>query len=501
MVDETKLENRLKPPQIAILGAGFSGLAMAIQLKNCGVDNFTIYEKADDVGGTWRENTYPGVACDIPSHLYSLSYEPNPDWSRRYSRGREIWDYMKRCAEKHGLYPRIRFNREVKSARHDGGRWRIEFADGARVDADIVVSGLGGLHHPHIPDFPGKEDFAGPAFHTAQWRRDVDLAGKRVAVIGSAASAVQAVPAIATKVARLDLYQRTPNWIFPRNDYAYPGVVKKLFAAAPFLARAYRGFIFSIMELRFMAFKKDENYMKRHVRRIFSKHLKNQVADPELRRKLTPDFPVGCKRILVSDEYLPAVQRDNVDIVTAPIERIERAGVRTKDGVLREVDAIVFATGFRPFDISRSVRIVGPSGVSLADAWKDRIAAHRTVAAPGFPNFFLLLGPNSGLGHNSVLLMIEAQVKYVISLIEAMRREGAAFIEPDPHAADSFDRALQDALQGMVWAGGCKSWYLDEAGRNYTLYAYSVRRFLRDTAKPRLDEYVLKPAHETAAAS
>lgn len=488
-------------PEIAILGAGFSGMAMAIQLKKRGIESFTIYEKADDVGGTWRENTYPGIACDVPSHLYSLSYEPNPGWSRRYSSGGEIWDYMKRCAEKHGLYGKTQFGKKVVSARHEGGRWRIAFADGARAEADIVVSGLGGLHEPNIPDFPGKDDFAGPAFHTAKWRHDIDLTGKRIGVIGSAASAIQVVPEIAPKAARLDIYQRTANWVFPRDDHAYPEWLKTLFSVAPLLARAYRGLIFSTMEWRFMAFKRDDNYMKRYVRRVFAKHLEEQVADPELRKKLTPNYPIGCKRILVSDDYLPAVQRENVDLVTTPIERIEESGVRTKDGILHEVDVIIFATGFKPFDIAQSIEVVGPSGVSLKETWAEKIAAHRTVAAPGFPNFFLLLGPNSGLGHNSVILMIEAQVNYVIGLVEAMQRAGAAYVEPDPQAAEAFDRTLQHDLQGMVWAGGCKSWYMDQNGRNYTLYAHSVRRFLKDMAKPDLTEYVLTPTLEPVEAT
>lgn len=482
-------------PRIAILGAGFSGMGMAIRLKQEGFENFKIYEKADDVGGTWRENRYPGVACDVPSHLYSFSFEPNPGWSRRYSPGAEIWDYMKRCAEKYGLYPFIEFGRRVTAIRHDGRQWRIDFAGGGSAAADFVVSGLGGLHEPNIPDIPGKHEFAGPVFHTAQWRDDVDLASKRVAMIGSAASAVQVIPEIVGKVAHLDVYQRTPNWVMPRQSYAYPDWLKFVFEKAPFLARLYRGFYFTMMEWRFGAFKKDDNAVKRFVRKTFKKHLEEQVADPELRRKLTPGYPVGCKRILISDDYLAAIQRANVDLATDGIAAITSDGVRTKDGRERKADVIVLATGFKVFDILESIDVSGPSGLSLRDVWKDGIAAHRTVAVPGFPNFFILLGPNSGLGHNSVVLMIEAQVNYVIDLIRRAGEGGQ--IEPRAKAAHAYDARIQRELQDRVWAAGCGAWYVDKNGRNFTLYPHDVRSFLKEVRRPDFSEYSI---HAPAAA-
>jgi len=483
-----------KIPRVAILGAGFSGMGMAIALKRRGLDNFAIYEKADEVGGTWRENIYPGVACDVPSHLYSFSYEPNPDWSKRFSPGGEIWDYMKKVARKHDLYSKTMFGKKVVRIRHDGAKWTIDFADGAKAEADIVVSGLGGLHEPNIPHFEGQEAFDGPVFHTARWRDDVDLKGKRVAMIGSAASAVQVVPEIAPVVARLDIFQRTANWIMPRPSYAYPDWAKGLFRAVPPLARLYRGFYFSMMEWRHKAFEGGDNYVKRFVTKTFMKHMDEQVKDPALRARLTPTYPVGCKRILISDRYLPAVQRDNVDIVSEPIERFEKGGVRTKDGRLHEADVIILATGFKPFNLLDSIEVAGPAGVTLAETWKGGVAAHRTVAVPGFPNFFMLLGPNSGLGHNSVILIIEAQVNYVMRLIEEMRAKGAASIEPTPEAAAVYDRRLQHDLKDTVWAGGCQSWYLDGRGRNYTLYPHTVRAFIREMRGPKMTEYALKEA-------
>ena len=477
-------------PRIAILGAGFSGMGMAIRLKQEGFNNFVVYEKADEVGGTWRENVYPGVACDVPSHLYSFSFEPNPRWSRRYSPGGEIWDYMKACAKKYDLYPFIRFGKKVTAIRHDGREWTIEFADGSCAMADYVVSGLGGLHEPNIPDIPGKERFKGPMFHTAQWRKDADLTGRRVAIIGSAASAVQVIPEIVDKVAHLDVYQRTPNWVMPRHSYRYPAWLRSVFEAAPFLARLYRGFYFTMMEQRFSAFKKDENRVKKFVRKIFQKHLESQVSDPALRAKLTPDYPVGCKRILISDDYFAAIQKPNVDLVTEGIAEITADGVKTKDGRERPADVIVLATGFKVFDILASIDVTGPAGASLRETWKGGIAAHRTVVVPGFPNFFLLLGPNSGLGHNSVVLMIEAQVNYVLDLV---RHAGdGALIEPTEAAAKAYDAQLQRDLQDRVWAAGCGAWYVDAGGRNFTLYPHNVRAYLKEMKAPDYAEYAVR---------
>ncbi|MEO0879224.1 MAG: NAD(P)/FAD-dependent oxidoreductase [Pseudomonadota bacterium] len=488
-------------PRIAILGAGFSGMTMAIQLQRRGWSNFVIYEKGDDVGGTWRENTYPGVACDVPSHLYSFSFEPNPDWSHRFSPGGEILAYMKGVAAKHGLYDKIAFAKRATALAHDGAKWTIKFDDGSIAEADFLISGIGGLHEPNIPDFDGAEDFAGPVFHTAQWRHDVDLAGKSVAIIGSAASAVQVIPEIARAVKDLHVFQRTPNWVMPRMDYAYPGWARALFNRAPWLARAYRGFYFNFLEWRFNSFRADDNYVKRLVRRTFDKHIKEHIDDPDLRARLTPDYPVGCKRILISDAYFPALQRDNVHLVTGKIDRFEAGGVRTEDGALIEADAIILATGFKPFDLNASVEIKNAAGLTLKEAWADGIYSHKTIAVPDFPNFFFLLGPNSGLGHNSVVLMIEAQVNYILQLMERAADEGgpAALIAPRAAATRAFDAALHEGLKHTVWAGGCKSWYLDDNGRNYTLYSGPVRQYLRDMAAPDLADYTLTREERPAA--
>jgi len=484
-----------KTPTVAILGAGFSGLGMAIRLRQEGIETFTVYEKAHDVGGAWRENTYPGVACDVPSHLYSFSFEPNPNWSSRFSPGGEIYEYTKHCARKYDLYRSIQFGKTVTGITHDAKQWRVAFADGSCVKADYVVSGLGGLHVPNIAEIAGRDDFKGPLFHSAQWRHDVDLTGKRVAVIGSAASAVQIIPQLAPAVSRLDIYQRTPNWIMPRRSYAYPDWIKKVFATTPRLARAYRGLHFSRMEWGFGAFKKDNNLAKRMAHWALIRHMSKRINDPVLRAKLTPDYPIGCKRILISDDYLPALQRDNVDLITDPIEAITATGVKTADR-MREVDVIIMATGFRPFDILESIEVIGPSGRSLGEAWKGAIAAHRTIAVPGFPNFFMLLGPNSGLGHNSIIMMIEAQVNYVIKLVRQAMARDAAYVEPSPDAAAAFDARLQNDLKERVWAANCGAWYVGEDGRNFTLYPHNVRAYLREMCAPDEGEYVFSAAPE-----
>ncbi len=481
--------------RIAILGGGFSGMGMAIMLLRRGYANVAIFEKAADFGGTWRENTYPGVACDVPSHLYSFSFAPNPNWSRRFSPGPEIWSYLQDCARRFGLYERARFGKRVTRITHDGAAWTIAFSDGGTATADVVVSGLGGLHEPNKPAFAGAETFRGAMFHTAEWRHDVDLSGKKVAIIGSAASAVQVIPEIAPQVAHLDVYQRTANWVMPRESYAYPAWARGLFRSLPPLARAYRGFYFSLMEFRHGAFRAGENPIKKFVGEQFRKHLDAQVADPELRAKLTPDYPIGCKRILISDRYLPTIQRPNVSLVTDPIAGIEPDGVRTADGALRPADVIILATGFKPFNLLASIDVIGPTGKSLADVWSAGIIAHRTVAVPEMPNFFMLLGPNSGLGHNSVVLMIEAQVRYIIALLDEMLAKGAVAVQPTHDATRAFDERLQRELGETVWAGGCKSWYLDETGRNYTLYPHPVRSYLREMKKPQTDEFAFSAAH------
>jgi len=480
-------------PRIAILGAGLSGMCMGIQLARAGIQSFEIFEKADRVGGTWRDNSYPGVACDVPSHLYSYSFELNPDWSRRFSPGDEIQDYCERVAEKYGLGPHLRFGAEVERAEFDAGSWRIRLTNGEEHRADVVVGALGGLHRPHTPEFVGLETFEGTHFHSARWNHDHDLRGRRVAVIGSAASAVQIVPAIADRTEALYLFQRTPNWILPRQDQAYSERSRSRFRRHPFLNRLYRTAIYLALEARFPAFRSGSRFtgfLERECRRF----LEEQIPDPALRAKLEPSYPAGCKRILISDDFYATLGRGGAELVTSPIERIAPRGVVTQDGTLHEVDTIVLATGFEPFNFLSPFEVVGLYGKSLSEVWSSGIKAHRTVAVPGFPNFFLLLGPNSGLGHNSVILMIEAQVRYVLQCIEALRQRGIATLDPREDAAEQFDDALRSDMAGTIWQGHCKSWYQDAHGRVFALWPRSTLRYLWEMRRPALDEYRQSPS-------
>jgi cation diffusion facilitator CzcD-associated flavoprotein CzcO len=474
-------------PEVAILGAGLSGLCMGIQLERAGIRSYQIFEKSDRVGGTWRDNTYPGVACDVPSHLYSYSFELNPDWSRLYSPGAEIQTYCERVAERYALGSHLRFGAEVEHLAFEDGRWRIQLRDGAVHRADVVVSAMGGLHRPFQPEFPGLDRFEGVHFHSARWNHAHDLTGRRVAVIGSAASAIQIVPTIAERTAKLTLFQRTPNWILPRNDFAYSERARR-WLRSPALARLQRLAIYLACEVRFPTFLKG-SWMNGVMARICERYLESQVPDARLREKLTPSYPPGCKRILISDDFYASLTRETVELVTAPIERFEKDGIVTADGQLHPVDTVVFATGFQPFNFLAPLEVKGPGGRSLADVWSEGIQAHRTVAVPGFPNFFLLLGPNSGLGHNSVILMIEAQVGYVLQCVQALAARGLAYLDPRPEAAARYDAALQSDLQRTIWTDSCRSWYQDVRGRVFTLWPHTTLRYLWEMRRPVLDEY------------
>ena len=475
-------------PRIAVIGAGLGGLCMAIKLREAGYTDCTVYEKAGSVGGTWRDNTYPGIACDVPSHLYSYSFELNPDWSHAYSPGEEIQAYTLACVDKHGVAQQIRFGKEITRCRFADGCWQLESADGEAFEADVLVSAIGGLHIPSLPDIPGREDFAGAAFHTARWDHDAELAGKRIAVIGSAASAVQVVPEIAKQAAQLYVFQRTPNWIIPRGDKRYSAFRRACLEKVPGLARAYRWLLFWLAESRWPAFR--ENSLASRFGKLWPLwHLRRQVPDKALRAKLEPDYPLGCKRILRSDDYYPTLLRGNVELVTEPIARIEPDAIVGAAGDRREVDVIVYATGFNVFDVTGGVEIAGAQGQSLAERWAGGIEAHRTIAVPGFPNFFMLMGPNSALGHNSVIFMIEAQVRYIIQCLDALRSRGWRTMEPKREAFERYEARLLADLDKTVWTGGCSSWYQDAHGRVFTLWPHTATRYWRSLRKVDISEY------------
>lgn len=468
-------ENKTKPtkfrePEVAIIGAGLAGIGMGIQLKKAGYQSFSIYEKSDGIGGTWRENTYPCVACDVPSHLYSYSFAPNPNWSKFYSPGAEIQAHTEAVANQYDIPAHTKLNAQLTEAVHENGRWTLKFADGSTRQADFLINAVGGLHVPSYPDVEGFEAFKGKSFHTARWDHSHKLKGKRVAVVGTAASALQLIPEIVDEVDTLTVFQRTPNWVMPRMDDVYSEGQKNRYKRFSLLRLMHRLRIYLMYELRFPVFRNNA-FFQRGAQKNALEHMKEQIADPELRAKLTPDYPVGCKRILASNVYFPALQKENVTLVTDGIERIEEKGIRDEAGTLHEVDTIIYATGFKPFSLLENLKIIGPNGTDMAEQFAATgVKAHKAVSVPGFPNFALLGGPNSGLGHNSIIIMLEAQFKYILSCLKLMRDRKASLLDVKESSDHAFDTEVQEGLKSTVWHTGCKSWYLDEQGRNYTLW-------------------------------
>ena len=489
--------------QVAIIGSGFGGLGAAIRLKQAGLEDFVVLERAGDVGGTWRDNSYPGCACDVQSHLYSFSFAPNPDWTRSFSPQAEIWAYLKRCAHDFGVLPHVRFHHGVRAAAWDEAAqlWRIETTQGSYTAAVLVVA-AGALSEPALPHLPGLDAVEGRVFHSARWAHDYDLTGRRVAVIGTGASAIQFVPEIQPQVARLHLFQRTPPWIMPRRDRALSRYERRLFRRYPAAQRAVRSLIYLFRELFLPGFRHPR--LARLIEHAARRHLARSVPDPKLRALLTPDYRIGCKRILISNEYLPALMRSNVEIVTASVVEVRAHSIVSADGVERPVDAIIFGTGFQVTDPPLAKHIRGRHGQTLSETWAGSPQAHLGVTVAGFPNLFLLMGPNTGLGHTSVLYMIEAQLEHLLAALRHMRRHGVRALEPRPEAQAAYVADVQQRMSGTVWvAGGCASWYLDARGRNSTLWPDFTWRFRRRVARFNSDEYVTSggPTRQPALAS
>ncbi|MFD5090961.1 flavin-containing monooxygenase [Amycolatopsis thailandensis] len=476
---------------VVIVGTGFSGLGMAIQLRKEGREDFVILEKADDVGGTWRDNTYPGCACDIPSHMYSFSFEQNPDWSRAYSPQPEIWRYMRDVAAKYDLHRFIRFGQEMTGARWDAdeNRWHVASKSGEEFVAPALVAGVGALHLPQIPKLAGIERFKGRAFHSAQWEHDYDFKGKRVAVVGTGASAIQFVPRIAKDVAELTLFQRTPPWIMPKPDREMPEALQKAFSSVPLLQRAFRNVLYWGLEARAIGFN-GQPWVMKIGQRIAKRNIFKSVKDPELRRKLTPDYTMGCKRVLVSNDYYPALARDNVDVVTEGVKEVREHSVVDGAGVEHEVDAIIYGTGFHVTDAFDDLEIIGRDGRNLGKEWAaEGMRTYQGITVSGFPNLFFLLGPNTGLGHNSVVFMIEAQISYVA---QALRLARGKALDPRPEAQERFNGDIQRKLAKGIWTqGGCKSWYLDAKGVNRTIWPGFTWRYWLDTRQVKREDYEL----------
>ena len=481
--------------RVAIIGGGFSGLGMAIRLRQEGIEDFVVLERAAEIGGTWRDNTYPGCQCDIPSVLYSYSFAPNPNWTRTYPLQEEIRDYLRRCAEEFGVLPFIRFEHEVLSAtwEKEPPRWRIETSHGD-ITADVMVGAQGGLSNPSAPDIPGLEDFEGTRFHSAQWDHDHDLTGERVAVIGTGASAIQFVPKIQPKVGRLHLFQRTPSWVMPDPDRPLTNFEHRLFERVPAAQRALRGLVYVLMEGTVLMTMVDKRLAK-GMEAIARRHLRSQVRDPELRRKLTPRYTIGCKRITMSDSYYPALAQPNAEVVTDGIREIRARSIVTSDGTEREVDTIVLGTGFHVHDAPGFDRVRGRDGLTLAEAWKGSPRAYLGTTIAGFPNLFLLVGPNSAGGFNSIIFTSEAHINYALNAIKAMDRHRLGAVEVRSDVYDAFAREAEEKLRHSVWnEGGCQSWYLDPNGRNGVWWPGFMGSLWRRTRRFDLSEYRLQPA-------
>ncbi|RBQ19682.1 4-hydroxyacetophenone monooxygenase [Spongiactinospora rosea] len=482
-------------PTVAIVGAGFGGLCMAIRLRAAGISSFTVYEKADRVGGTWRDNTYPGAGCDIPSHLYSYSFEKYHSWTRRYPDQAEILAYLEHCADKYDVRRNIRFNTEVIAARHAGGRWHVttRHGDTERTDAyDVMVMSVGQLNRPRLPDIPGIPDFAGTSFHSARWDHGHDLTGRDVAVIGTGSSAAQFIPHVAALAARLDVFQRTPNWVIPKPDVTFAAPARLALRHLPFLRRAYRGWIYRKAETALYPALREDGWSAGQVRGLALSHLARQVPDPALRAKLTPAHRIGCRRIVIDSAFYPALTRGNVEVVTDPITCVTRHGVQTGQGPPRRHDTIIYATGFHATDFLAPVRVTGRDGIALAERWRDGAEAYLGMALPGFPNLFLLYGPNTNLGHNSIIFMIECQVRYVLACLPYIRRHG--HMELRREAMDAWRARLDRALGEMVWQSGCQSWYRTASGRVTNNWPGTASLYRRLTRAPRPGAYLFGPA-------
>lgn len=487
------------PLAVAIIGTGFGGLGMAWQLRQLGIDDFVMLEKAQDLGGTWRENRYPGAACDVPSHLYSFSFESRYPWAHRYAKQGEILDYQRHCARKFDLMRHIRFGAEVQGARFDEARglWQLTLASGETLEAVTVVSAVGQLHRPAIPAIPGRETFKGRQFHSATWDPDYDFRGKRVAVIGTGASAVQFVPELAREAAQMHVFQRTPGWVAPKFDKAFSPFEHRLLKWLPWLYDLDRARIYWITEALAYAYQ-GHRWAERLITGLSKLQLRIQVRDPALRQRLTPDYPIGCKRLLLTTDWLRALVRPNVEVVSDRVTAITDTGVQTADGQLREVDALVYGTGFAATQFLTPMQVTGRQGRDLHQDWAGGAEAYLGMAVSGFPNFFLLYGPNTNVGSGSIIYMLECQQRYLGQLILAARKGGAP-VEVRPEAQTAFAREMQARSADTTFSGSCQSWYKTADGRNTNNWVGLMREYRQRTAMPDLAAYRTVPTATATA--
>ncbi len=486
---DAKVES-LRNPRIAVIGAGMSGILTAIKLMEAGIDDFQVYEKAGKLGGTWRENTYPGLSCDVPSHVYSYSFELNPDWTRLFSPGAEIQTYFEKVADKYNVASRIIYDTEVTKTEFIDGKWQLWCDEKKLEKADFVICATGVLHHPVYPDIDGLDNFAGACFHTARWDHTVDLKGKKIGIIGTGSTAIQIVPAIIDEVSKLSLFQRTAQWIFPQPNPYYSDEDKAGFHHNPQVVQHIHDSMSEQIHNTFARAVIGDEVQMQMIETACQSNLNEHVKDPKLRARLTPNYQAACKRLVMSNEFYPAIQKDNAELVTHGIERIEPEGIRTKDGTLHELDVLVLATGFNGHQFMRPMNVIGRDGIQLADVWAEVTQAYRSVAVPGFPNLSMLVGPNSPIGNFSLIEISELQLSYVMQLIEGYRQGAYAEIAPRADVTKKFNENIMDAMKDTVWVSGCRSWYLDKNG-NPAMWPFSFEQFCDDMQTPNLNEFEL----------
>lgn len=481
-----------KKTSVAIIGSGMGGLCMAIKLLEAGYKNIVIYEKASSLGGTWRDNTYPGSGCDVPSHLYSFSFEPNANWSRKFAKQEEILHYMQHCAEKYQITRLIQFNTEIVSANFDeeSGTWQLHDKN-KQYEAQILVCACGQLNRPALPNLPGIQSFSGKAFHSANWQHDYELTDKKIAVIGTGASAIQFIPQIAKKAGKLHIFQRSPNWMIPKPDRKYFSFEHKLLNLFPILTRFYRYSIYCSLEVRFSAFFKGSI-----VARLFEKwaayNMRKQLKTEELQQAMLPDYPIGCKRILISNDYYPALNQDNVVLHRNAVTAIHAEGVTIKEDDSDKnikVDTIIFGTGFESTSFLAPMQVTGLNDTKLNNAWNDGAEAYYGMTVAGFPNFFMLYGPNTNLGHNSIIFMIESQVRYIIQCLAQLEKQQADYLHVDDKKMSTFNNKIQQAIRNSVWDSGCSSWYKTASGKITNNWPHFTLQYWWQTRKPDFSFY------------
>jgi len=476
-----------RQPSVIVIGAGMTGILMVIKLRNAGITDITVLEKKDRVGGTWRENTYPGVACDVPAHMYTYSFEPNPTWSNFFARGGEIQQYFEHVADKYDVNRSIRFNEAVTDARYKDGQWTVKTNQDSTYVADFVVCATGILHHPAFPDIGGLDEFEGDMFHTAQWNHDVKIGkGVKVGVIGTGSTAAQAIPELIKSGADVSVFQRTPQWILPLADFRVSQKMKRLLSKSPRLVSLHRKFSVFIMEHLFTKAVTGHFFQKKLLEYWCKLNLRFSIKNKALREKLRPNYQVGCKRVIVNTTFYKGIQKDNAHLITEQIDRITKNGIVTKDGTHHDMDVLVLSTGFNPFNFMRPMNLIGREELHIDRAWQDRIKAYRSMMLPNYPNFFLMLGPNTPIGNFSVIAMSEVQGDYVIKMIQKWQEEQFDEVEAKPEAVKEFNDYVKQGLKGTAWVGGCQSWYLDKDG-DPILWPYTWKQWVKEMREPQME--------------